>query len=65
MEATEDSEYDVLCKALTNDELAQVPGEIATKLRSYFTENFEEFITAKAVFQNSRQSLGNYPILFT
>ncbi|XP_034946959.1 nucleoprotein TPR [Chelonus insularis] len=57
MEQAEDTENDVLKKVLTNDELTQVPDEIATKLRNYFNEQFEKFITAQAVFQHNRQSL--------
>lgn len=57
MEQTED---DVLTKILTAEELTLVPNDIANKLRKHFTENFEEFITAKAVFQHGKQSLGKY-----
>lgn len=59
MEQSEDSDCDVLKKILTEDELTQVSDTIANKLRKYFNEHFEEYITAKAVFQHSKQSLGN------
>ncbi|XP_008561192.1 nucleoprotein TPR [Microplitis demolitor] len=57
MEQTEESDCDVLKKILTEDELTQLSETVANKLRNYFNENFEEFITAKAVFQHTRQSL--------
>ncbi|XP_074101656.1 nuclear basket protein megator [Cotesia typhae] len=56
MEQSEDSDSDVLKKILTEDELTQVSDTIANKLRKYFNEHFEEYITAKAVFQHSKQS---------
>lgn len=59
MESTEENEHDVLKKVLTSEELAQIPQEIGKKLTTYFTEHFEEYLTAKAVFQHGRQSLGN------
>ncbi|CAD6228202.1 GSCOCG00006403001-RA-CDS [Cotesia congregata] len=57
MEQSEDSDCDVLKKILTEDELTQVSDTVANKLRKYFNEHFEEYITAKAVFQHSKQSL--------
>ena len=60
MEIGEDNEHDVLGKILTAEELTQIPQEIGRKLTTYFTENFEKFITAKAIYQHGRQSLGNH-----
>ncbi|KAK0158432.1 hypothetical protein PV328_009434 [Microctonus aethiopoides] len=57
MEQTEDGDQDVLSKVLTAEELTEIPEGIANKLRVHFKDNFEEFITAKAVFQHSRQAL--------
>ena len=58
METTEESEHDVLKEILTEDELSQIPNETAKKLKTYFNEKLEEFLTAKAVFETGRQNLG-------
>lgn len=59
METAEDNEHDVLRRVLTADELTQIPQDIGRKLTTYFTDSFEKFLTAQAVFQTGRQSLGN------
>ncbi|XP_015115459.1 nucleoprotein TPR-like [Diachasma alloeum] len=53
---TEESDQDILSRILSEAEVAQIPDGIATKLRTHFNENFEEFITAKAVFQHGKQN---------
>ncbi|XP_011301181.1 nucleoprotein TPR [Fopius arisanus] len=53
---TEESDRDILGQILSETELTQIPEDIATKLRSHFNENFEGFITAKAVFQHGKQN---------
>ncbi|XP_033209143.1 nucleoprotein TPR-like isoform X2 [Belonocnema kinseyi] len=57
METTEESEHDVLGEILTPDELSQVAEGTAKKLKTYFNEKLEEFLTAKAVFETGRQNL--------
>ncbi|XP_066587232.1 nucleoprotein TPR isoform X2 [Prorops nasuta] len=57
MESQEETEHDVLKDILDEDELAQIPESVGKKLKIYFNEKCEEFITAKAIFETNRQSL--------
>lgn len=64
METTEEREHGILHDILTKEELLSIQNPSLNKLKSYFTEKFEEFLTAKAVFETSRQNLGEISILF-
>ncbi|XP_051174649.1 nucleoprotein TPR-like isoform X2 [Leptopilina boulardi] len=57
METTEEREHGILHDILTQEELLSIQNPSLNKLKSYFTEKFEEFLTAKAVFETSRQNL--------
>ncbi|XP_033299172.1 nucleoprotein TPR [Bombus bifarius] len=56
MEKTEENEHNVLREVLTEEELTQVPDSLAKKLSAYFNEKFEQYITAKAVFETNRKN---------
>ncbi|XP_024876548.1 F-box/LRR-repeat protein 2-like [Temnothorax curvispinosus] len=56
MEAVEESEPNVL-REIASEELAQIPRESTRKINAHFNAKFEEFITAKAVFETSRKCL--------
>lgn len=58
MEAVEESEPNVLREIASDEELAQIPQELAKKIHSHFNQKFDEFITAKAVFETGRKNLG-------
>ncbi|XP_077279406.1 nuclear basket protein megator [Temnothorax americanus] len=57
MEAVEESEPNVLREIASEEELAQIPRELTRKINAHFNAKFEEFITAKAVFETSRKCL--------
>ncbi|XP_024883148.1 F-box/LRR-repeat protein 2-like isoform X1 [Temnothorax curvispinosus] len=57
MEAVEESEPNVLREIASEEELAQIPRESTRKINAHFNAKFEEFITAKAVFETSRKCL--------
>lgn len=57
METTEENEHGHLNEILTTDELSQIPNSSLKKLQSYFNDKFEEYLTAKAIFETSRQNL--------
>ncbi|GAB1864152.1 Nucleoprotein TPR [Camponotus japonicus] len=58
MEAVEEGEQpNVLREIATDEELAQIPRELARKIHAHFTSKFDEFITAKAVFETGRKTL--------
>ncbi|XP_026667646.1 nucleoprotein TPR-like [Ceratina calcarata] len=56
MEKTEESEHNILREVLGEDELSQIPEELAKKLNAYFNDKFEQYITAKAVFEINRKT---------
>ncbi|XP_017789760.1 PREDICTED: nucleoprotein TPR [Habropoda laboriosa] len=56
MEKTEENEHNVLREALSEEELMQIPEGLAKKLNVYFNEKFEQYITAKAVFETNRKN---------
>lgn len=59
MEAVEEGEQpNVLREIASDEELAQIPRELARKIHAHFTSKFDEFITAKAVFETGRKTLG-------
>lgn len=62
MEVVEESEPNVLCEIANDEELTQIPRELTRKINGYFNAKFEEFITAKAVFETNRKCLGKMPI---
>ncbi|XP_037913909.1 nucleoprotein TPR isoform X2 [Hermetia illucens] len=47
----------VLVKFLTKEELQKIPGNVKKKVEKYFEERFEEFLTAKALGEASKNSL--------
>lgn len=59
METVEDGEQpNVLREIASDEELEQIPKELAKKIHAHFNAKFDEFITAKAVFETSRKTLG-------
>ncbi|KAG6796804.1 nucleoprotein TPR [Apis mellifera caucasica] len=56
MEKTEENEHNVLREVLSEEELAQIPEGFIKKLNVYFNEKFEQYITAKAVFETNRKN---------
>lgn len=63
METADENEHNVLHEILNEEELTQVPEVIKKKLGVYFNTKFEEFITAKAVFESNRKNLGMYILI--
>ncbi|KMQ91239.1 nucleoprotein tpr, partial [Lasius niger] len=58
METVEDGEQPNVLREIVNDEeLAQIPRELARKIHAHFNAKFDEFITAKAVFETNRKTL--------
>ncbi|XP_032663158.1 nucleoprotein TPR-like isoform X2 [Odontomachus brunneus] len=57
MEVVEDNELKVLREIANDEELAQIPKELTKKIYSYFNTKYDEFITAKAVFESNRKNL--------
>ncbi|XP_011866769.1 PREDICTED: nucleoprotein TPR [Vollenhovia emeryi] len=57
MEAVEESEPNVLREIANDEELAQIPRELTRRIHAHFNAKFEEFITAKAVFETNRKCL--------
>ncbi|KAJ8683664.1 hypothetical protein QAD02_019456 [Eretmocerus hayati] len=57
MEATEEAEFKVLQECLAPNELALISPGLCKKLEDFFRSKFDEFITAKAVFETGRKSL--------
>ncbi|XP_020297083.1 nucleoprotein TPR-like isoform X2 [Pseudomyrmex gracilis] len=53
----EESEPNVLREIMNDEELAQIPKEIAKKIHAHFNAKFDEFITAKAVYETNRKNL--------
>ncbi|CAL7943180.1 unnamed protein product [Xylocopa violacea] len=49
------NEYKVLEEVLSRDELTQIPEKLAKKLNAYFLLNFDQYITAKAVFETNKK----------
>lgn len=60
MEAIEESEPNVLRELASDEELTQIPRELTRRINAHFNAKFEEFITAKAVFETSRKCLGKH-----
>ncbi|KOX78183.1 Nucleoprotein TPR [Melipona quadrifasciata] len=56
MEKAEENEHNVLREILSEEELTQIPERLAKKLKTYFNEKFEQYITAKAVFETNRKN---------
>ncbi|CAD1469044.1 unnamed protein product, partial [Heterotrigona itama] len=56
MEKTEENEHNVLREILSEEELTQIPEGLAKKLNAYFNDKFEQYITAKAVFETNRKN---------
>ncbi|XP_012263360.2 nucleoprotein TPR isoform X2 [Athalia rosae] len=57
METMQENPHNVLNDILTEEELTQIPEGVSKKLKSYFDERFEEFLTAKAVCETAKQNL--------
>jgi len=58
MEVIEESDHNVLLEIANDEELTQIPRELVRKINVHFNNRFEEFITAKAVFETNRKCLG-------
>lgn len=58
MESSNQAEFKIISEVLTIDETVQIPNEICKKLDIFFGKKFEEFITAKAIFETNRKNLG-------
>lgn len=58
MESSDQAEFKMILEVLTMDEIAQIPNKICQKLNIFFSQKFEEFITAKAIFETNRKKLG-------
>ena len=56
MEKTEENEHNALRDVLTDEELTQIPDGLVKKLNAHFNDKFEQYITAKAVFETNRKS---------
>lgn len=59
MEKTEENEHNALRDVLSDKELTQIPEGIVKKLNAHFNEKFEQYITAKAVFETNKKNFGN------
>ncbi|XP_018376594.1 PREDICTED: nucleoprotein TPR-like isoform X1 [Trachymyrmex cornetzi] len=57
MEVVEESDHNVLLEIANDEELTQIPRELVRKINVHFNNRFEEFITAKAVFETNRKCL--------
>lgn len=64
MEKTEENEHNALRKVLNDEELKQIPEGFVKKLNTYFNEKFEQYITAKAVFETNRKNFGKFYLNF-
>lgn len=64
MEKTEENEHNVLREVLSEEELTQIPEGVVKKINAYFNEKFEQYITAKAVFETNRKSFGMFELNF-
>ncbi|EGI65458.1 Nucleoprotein TPR [Acromyrmex echinatior] len=53
----EESDHNVLLEIANDEELTQIPRELVRKINVHFNNRFEEFITAKAVFETNRKCL--------
>ena len=56
MEKTEENEHNALRDVLTDEELTHIPDGLVKKLNAHFNDKFEQYITAKAVFETNRKS---------
>ncbi|KAL0119598.1 hypothetical protein PUN28_007798 [Cardiocondyla obscurior] len=57
MDVIEENEPNVLREIASDEELTQIPKELTRKINAHFNAKFEEFITAKAVFEANRKCL--------
>ncbi|XP_018399421.1 PREDICTED: nucleoprotein TPR isoform X2 [Cyphomyrmex costatus] len=57
MEVVEENVHNILLEIANEKELTQIPRELVRKINVYFNNRFEEFITAKAVFETNRKCL--------
>ncbi|XP_015428954.1 PREDICTED: nucleoprotein TPR-like isoform X2 [Dufourea novaeangliae] len=56
MEKTDENEHNALREVLSDEELTQIPEGFVKKLNAFFNEKFEQYITAKAVFETNRKN---------
>lgn len=56
----DDSASRILLQSLTEDEYHSLPEPIRNKILACFNENFENFLTFKAVVESTRVSNGRY-----
>lgn len=54
----EDNEFKMLRDCLSLDEITKIPDSICKKLDISIKTKFDEFITAKAIFEVNRKNLG-------
>jgi hypothetical protein len=65
MDLTEETEFQVLQTLLSSNEIAEISNGVCKKLEVFFKNKFDEFITAKAVFEINRKNLGSMTNCFT
>jgi len=58
MESAEENDSNVLKEIMNDKELTLIPKELSKKIHAHFSAKFDEFITAKAVFETNRKNLG-------
>lgn len=58
MESVEETKLNIFQEIANDEELAQIPKELAQKIHSHFNVKCDEFITAKAIFESKRKNLG-------
>ncbi|XP_031825954.1 nuclear basket protein megator isoform X2 [Nomia melanderi] len=56
MEKTDENEHNALREVLSDEELKRIPEGFVKKLNAFFNEKFEQYITAKAVFQTYKKN---------
>lgn len=54
----ENEDGGILTKALTNDEIIQIPENIRKKLETYFDDRFSELFASKAIGETAKNTLG-------
>lgn len=56
----DDSASKILLQSLTEEEYNSLPELIRNKILRCFNENFDDFLTSKAVFESTKASNGMY-----
>lgn len=55
---SEESNLEILKQCLSLDEIAVIPDNVCQKIERFSQSKFDEYISAKAVFETNRKSLG-------